>query len=685
MKTKSSFLYSLRYVRDLRFARLVSFVFCLALCPSPCALSQIPQGFNYQAIARDGTGAVLPNTSLQAMMYVQSLSTGGTIFWKELHSSITTNSFGLFTLVVGTGTRQTESTVTTFDLIDWSVTPKYLKTQIYYGGSWKDMGTSQLMTVPYAMTSGDLAGTVDKLAVRGTTSSLDEALFEVKNKNGQTIFAVYNEGVRIYVDNGAKGPKGGFAVGGFDMTKATKREYFVVSDDSVRIYLDSNPATKGKKSGFAVGGYDMTKGIIQNYLDVSADSVRIYIDSDPSTKKLKGGFAVGGYDMTKAKVPDFLRVTVDSTRIYTLDTLKGFGVENLKAGVSKNYMKMTPINYFIGHESGIKTTPGTADLGKFNSFMGYQTGFKNTTGKKNVFIGHQSGYTNNADFNVFIGNESGKANVGGDGNTFIGYQSGLKNNSGNGNTFLGFQTGENNTTGYQNTFIGYNSGAFNTTSNRNVFMGWGVAQLHQTGDGNVIIGFQAGSGNNAGEKNIFIGHQAGQSETGSSRLYVDISNTSSPLLWGDFTNRRLVINGNQSHNINTRTFFVNGTAGGTSAWSNDSDGNMKKDIKTIENAVEKVLALRGVTYYWKNELNRDTGRHMGFIAQEAETVIPEVVENQGLGYSMQYSPVTALLVEAFKQQQKQIDNLENTILKLEMINTELIRQINEMRTGTNQK
>ncbi len=128
-------------------ARALCSVLC-ALSFFTCALSQIPQGFNYQAIARDGSGNILPNTPLQAMMYVQSLSTGGTIFWKELHSSVTTNSFGLFTLVVGAGTRQTESTVATFNLIDWSVTPKFLKTEIYYSGSWKDMGTSQLMSVP---------------------------------------------------------------------------------------------------------------------------------------------------------------------------------------------------------------------------------------------------------------------------------------------------------------------------------------------------------------------------------------------------------------------------------------------------------------------------------------------------------------------------------------------------------
>ncbi|MCU0461719.1 MAG: hypothetical protein MUF36_06865 [Bacteroidales bacterium] len=93
----------------------------------PCA-AQVPQGFNYQAIARDGTGAILPNTSLQVMFYIQSLQTGGTLYWKEWYSSVTTNSFGLFNLVVGNGIRQSESTVATFDAIDWTVTTKYLKT-----------------------------------------------------------------------------------------------------------------------------------------------------------------------------------------------------------------------------------------------------------------------------------------------------------------------------------------------------------------------------------------------------------------------------------------------------------------------------------------------------------------------------------------------------------------------------
>jgi hypothetical protein len=289
--------------------KLSLFFLILTLCPAPSALCQIPQGFNYQAIARDGSGNILPNTPLQAMLYIQSLSTGGTIFWKELHASVTTNSFGLFTLVIGTGVRQPASTVASFDLIDWSVTPKYLKTEIYYSGSWKDMGTSQLYSVPYAMTARGLTGTA-KLGIMGTTSNLEEALFEVKNKDGQTVFAVYNEGVRVYVSNGSKAVKGGFAVGGFGSDKAESTKYLFVGKDSVRVYLDTNPLTKGKKSGFAVGGYDLSKGTVQNYLDVSSDSIRMYIDK--STKGVKGGFAVGGFDMTKGTKERYLNIATDA-------------------------------------------------------------------------------------------------------------------------------------------------------------------------------------------------------------------------------------------------------------------------------------------------------------------------------------------------------------------------------------
>jgi hypothetical protein len=206
---------------------------------------------------------------------IQSLSTGGTLYWKEIHSSITTNNIGLFTLVLGTGTRQTDSKALTFKEVDWKVTQIFLKTEIFYDGVWKDMGTTPLWSVPYAMVADSAAGltTGAKISVRSDNDgALNEALFEVKRKDGQTVFAVYPEAVNIYVPRSSKSTKGGFAVGGFETTKQGPQDYFRVTPDSVRIYIDPTPDAKSTKGGFAVGGYETTKGINNMYFNLTGAS-----------------------------------------------------------------------------------------------------------------------------------------------------------------------------------------------------------------------------------------------------------------------------------------------------------------------------------------------------------------------------------------------------------------------------
>ena len=273
---------------------ILSLLIYLSIFNNPCS-AQVPQGFNYQAVARDGSYLPIRNTDLKVMLYVQSLPTGGTIFWKELHDLVHTNDLGMFTVVLGKGLRQTGSGAASFDLIDWKVSPKYLKTEIYYDGGWKDMGqATQFWSVPYSLTARDLGGSVKKLAVKGETSLFDEALFEVKNKNDQTVFAVYNEGVRIYVDDGAKGKRGGFAVGGFGTDKAVSQRYMYIAGDSIRMYIDDLPG-KGSRGGFAVGGFDQTKGTNVDFLNVATDENGIL---NPSVNRvlwypLKNAFLVG--------------------------------------------------------------------------------------------------------------------------------------------------------------------------------------------------------------------------------------------------------------------------------------------------------------------------------------------------------------------------------------------------------
>ena len=92
----------------------------------------------------------------------------------------------------------------------------------------------------------------------------------------------------------------------------------------------------------------------------------------------------------------------------------------------------------------------------------------------------------------------------------------------------------------------------------------------------------------------------------------------------------------------------------------NSDEKLKENVITIENALDKVLSLRGVEYD-----RIDSGEHqIGVIAQEVEKIIPEVVYGDEIK-SVAYGNLIGLLIEAIKEQQKEIDELKKTINKSE--------------------
>lgn len=89
-----------------------------------------------------------------------------------------------------------------------------------------------------------------------------------------------------------------------------------------------------------------------------------------------------------------------------------------------------------------------------------------------------------------------------------------------------------------------------------------------------------------------------------------------------------------------------------------SDIRRKTDIQPLKSSLEKVKQLQGVSYFWKTD-SLKTKRDMGVIAQEVEKVVPELVDTDAEGFkSVRYSHMVALLLEAIKEQQKQIDSLK---------------------------
>jgi hypothetical protein len=145
---------------------------------------------------------------------------------------------------------------------------------------------------------------------------------------------------------------------------------------------------------------------------------------------------------------------------------------------------------------------------------------------------------------VFVGDSAGlNDDATGNRNTFIGHNSGRSTTTGFANTALGYNAGQQNNTGSSNTFVGEWSGYANTGS-FNTSLGSGAGQSNSSGSNNTFIGRQAGQFNSSGSSNVFIGNQAGQNESGSSKLYIDNSSSSTPLIYGDFSNDSVKINGN---------------------------------------------------------------------------------------------------------------------------------------------
>ena len=112
----------------------------------------LPQGIPYQAAARDGNGQPVVDSPVNVRFSLREGAADGVTSYIESHN-LTTNSIGLFNTVFGNGTPLQSS----FDSINWAATTKFLQVEVDLGSGYVDMGTTQLLSVPYAFRSAQAA------------------------------------------------------------------------------------------------------------------------------------------------------------------------------------------------------------------------------------------------------------------------------------------------------------------------------------------------------------------------------------------------------------------------------------------------------------------------------------------------------------------------------------------------
>ena len=245
-----------------------------------------------------------------------------------------------------------------------------------------------------------------------------------------------------------------------------------------------------------------------------------------------------------------------------------------------------------------------------------------------------------------------RSNNTGWGNTAIGFDALYFNTNGHLNTATGMAALEVNTTGTGNTATGIGSLANNGAGNQNVAMGWDALYFN-SGSGNTAIGAFALQDNSSGLNNIAVGMEAGvYLTTGSNNIM--IGNQGAP---AEANTIRIGTEG-----VQTSAYFAgifNSAVTGGCAVVVESTGQLgctqssaryKRDIQDMGNASDKLMRLRPVTFLYKAD-KTDT-RQFGLIAEEVETVFPELVVHgaDGKAETVAYQMLPAMLLNEVQKQ-----------------------------------
>lgn len=449
---------------------------------------------------------------------------------------------------------------------------------------------------------------------------------------------------------------------------------------------------------------------------------------------------------------------------YTANSNTGFGYKTLNGNTTGSDNSAFGYNVLQANTTGSENTAvGYVSQmlntsGSNNTSLGAYSLYFNTSGSYNTSVGMNSlGSNTNGNYNSSLGSYALSSNSSGFCNSAVGYSALNSNSTGSNNTATGHNALLNNSTASNNCSYGFQSSYNNTTGGNNVVIGFQSAFTNSTGSNNTYVGYQAGY-SNAVSGNVFIGYQAGYSETGSNKLYIANSNTTVPLIYGDFSTARIGIGTNapghaldvadrmrvrqgasgtagiwlyQSAPAANRAFIgmvddnnvglygsggagwgvsMNVTTGNTGigctspqyklhvvgdiassatirgvnayvtgAITACSDARYKRNIVPLQNALSKVLKMRGTNYYWKTEefpeKQFNTQLQVGFIAQEMERILPEVVTTDVDGYKgIDYTKLSPVLVEAIKEQQVMIELLKTQVIELEKTNALLTNE-----------
>jgi Chaperone of endosialidase len=400
--------------------------------------------------------------------------------------------------------------------------------------------------------------------------------------------------------------------------------------------------------------------------------------------------------------------------------LSADGTNNIFAGVGAGAVNMGTDNTFVGFNAGNANTTNINFPANENSFFGSRAGESNTTGIRNTFFGamagrfnttgndncifgDRAGVLNNGSANAIFGTGAGIVNSTGSINSFFGRNAGNLNTTGANNSFFGGLAGNNNTTGSNNSFFGESAGLSNTAEGNNTFIGANTnglagitnaaaigANASVTQSNSLILGSINGVNGGTANTNVGIGTTAPEqllSVAGAVVIDQGNQNTGTSafgLTFGHASGEGIASKRNGGGNQFGLDFYTQFVSRMSIAQSGEvslsvlpagsfplcrnavnqigdcaSSLRYKKDVASFGGGLNIVNRLRPISYTWKDHDERD----LGLGAEEVAAIEPRLVTRNGKGeiQGVKYDRLTAVLVNAIKQQEQQIDHQQNQI------------------------
>jgi hypothetical protein len=310
---------------------------------------------------------------------------------------------------------------------------------------------------------------------------------------------------------------------------------------------------------------------------------------------------------------------------------------------------------FIGEDAGRVDDGGD----NRNVGVGYRALYSNIEGNNNAAYGYFALYSNTDGYeNMAVGNRSLNLNKSGSNNAAYGSRALQDNTSGSKNVGIGDKALQENTTGNQNTSIGQiagrstSTGANNTDGDNSVFIGYDARPLADAQENQIVIGSEA---RGLGSNSVVLGN----SSITKTRLQGDVGiGTDSPSYDLEVTGK-----------IYASDSIISAVFAGV------SDIRLKQDVESSDKGLDAVMELNPVSYRLISNADNEK-KSYGFIAQEVEKVIPDVIGTRHDGMKiMNYNDLISVLTKAIQEQQAIIKTQTNEIEQLKALISDLSNRL----------